>query len=523
MKGRLIASLLVGALTLGTLAGCGGGSGNTTGSGTTGSGDSAASSTAQDSEAAGDPVKIVLEWMYFDSQPRDIDAVEDAINEITIPAINVEVELYPIGFADAEQTIPLMISGGDQLDLIVCPQRSQFLSLVNKNMLLALDDLYAEYGSDIEANASFVVPGGYVGDTLYGIPSYEKYGETKGIVMTKDVTDAIGWTKFDGLSLDDMTDMLSQAKEQFPDTTLIQVAGGGGGNLEMFESFFSVDYLGADAACGGIIGVGPDTDDTIVNVFATDEFAQFCNVMRDWYTSGYFNGDAATSTDSGQAGVSAGTAKGYFIQTELDMVDQQAAANGQDMVGLTTRDHVLMQSDINAQIWGIPMTCENPDAAMKLMNMMWGNEDLINLLYYGIEGLDYQFMDDGSGRITYVDGEDANTCGFHQWFGLYGDVKQKLVWDSSPADYKEQLEQFNNEITDETSSKYLGYSFNPDEMKTQYSAVTDVITTYRNALSTGSVDPAETLPEFLDALDAAGINDIIAKNQEELDAWLAQQ
>ncbi len=512
MKRRLVSLVLAGTLTAGLLSGCGGSGG------TAQSGESGASASGEN----GEPVKIVLEWLYFDSQPKDLDIVEDAINELTIPEINVEVELYPIGFMDAETNIPLMISGGDQLDLIVSSNRSSFLSLVNRNMLLSLDDLYEEYGPNIKEETSFVIPGGYVGDTLYGIPSYEKYGQKLGLAMKKEVTDAIGWDKFEDVTMEDLTDLLSQAKEAFPDKTLIQVAGGGG-NVAMFEYFQPVDYLGADAACGGIMGVGADTDDTIINVFATEEYAKYCQTMRDWYLAGYFNGDCATSTDSGQAAVTAGTAESYFIQTELDMVDQQAAANGCEMVGITTRGHVLMQNDINAQLWSIPMTCENPEAAMKLLNMMYESEDLLNLLYYGIEGVDYQFMDDGSGRITYMDGENAQTCGFHMWFGLYGDVKKKLIWDGSPADYKEQLVVYNGEVGEDNTSKYLGYNFNPDEMSTQYSAVTDVITTYRTALECGAVDPAEVLPQFLDALESAGINDIIAKNQADLDAWLAEQ
>ncbi len=509
MKRRWTALLLAGTLTAGLLAGC------------TSSGASGESGASADGES-GEPTKIVLEWLYFDAQPADLEIVEEAINEITIPEINVEVELYPISYMDAETNIPLMISGGDQLDLIVSSSRSSFLSLVNRNMLLSLDDLYEEYGPAIAEEAGEILPGGYVGETLYGIPSYEKYGVTLGLAMKTEVTDAIGWDKFEDVTMEDLADLLAQAKEAFPDTTLIQIAGGGG-NIALFEYFNIVDYLGADAACGGILGVGSDTEDTIINIFATDEYAQFCQTMREWYLAGYFNGDCATSTDSGQAAVTAGTAESYFIQTELDMVDQQASANGCDMVAVTTRGHVLMQSDINAQLWSIPMTCENPEAAMKLLNMMYENEDLINLLYYGIEGVDYQYLDDGSGRIGYVDGQNAQTCGFHQWFGLYGDVKSRLVWESSPADYKEQLAVFNEEIDETTTSKYLGYNFNPDEVSTQYSAVTDVITTYRTALECGAVDPEEVLPQFLTALENAGINDIIAKNQEQLDAWMAEQ
>ena len=43
---------------------------------------------------------------------------------------------------------------------------------------------------------------------------------------------------------------------------------------------------------------------------------------------------------------------------------------------------------------------------------------------------------------------------------------------------------------------------------------------YVPALETGSVNPDVVLPEFLEALEAAGIQECIAENQKQLDQWL---
>ena len=473
-------------------------------------------------EAAEEPAHIVLESLYFDSVPRDLQAVQDAINEITIPEINVEVELYPLPFMEAANQVGLMISSGDQLDLVVCPMRSDYLSLVNKNMLLELSDLLNEYGQGIQEEAPNAIPGGYVGEELYGIPSVEKYGRTYGLMISKEVVDAVGWDKFDDVTIDELGDFLAKAHEAFPDKTLIQLSGGGN-NVADFEYFYPVDYLGADPACGGLIGIGADEGDQIVNIFATDEYAEYCKKMHEWYQAGYFNLDAATQTEATQSFIMNGTAVGYFLTTELDMISTQSAGIGVELTAINTRGQSLTQGDIATQTWSIPYTCENPEAAMKLLNMMWTNEDLINLIYFGVEGLDYQFLDDGSNRITYMDGESSQTTGYRQFFGLYGNTARRLVWEDLPADYRDQLETFNNNITDENRSKFFGYAFNPSDMKTQYAAVNDVISTYRTSLECGVVDPDEVLPQFIAALETAGINDIIAANQAGLDEWKAAQ
>ena len=76
-----------------------------------------------------EPALILVESLYFDAVPRDLKAVEDAINAITIPEINVKVELYPLGISEASSQVSLMISSGSQLDLVVSLGRTEFQSL----------------------------------------------------------------------------------------------------------------------------------------------------------------------------------------------------------------------------------------------------------------------------------------------------------------------------------------------------------------------------------------------------------
>jgi len=50
-----------------------------------------------------------------------------------------------------------------------------------------------------------------------------------------------------------------------------------------------------------------------------------------------------------------------------------------------------------------------------------------------------------------------------------------------------------------------------------------VLSLYLPALESGSVDLDIYYPEFIDALENAGINDVIADKQVHFDAWLAEQ
>ena len=57
----------------------------------------------------------------------------------------------------------------------------------------------------------------------------------------------------------------------------------------------------------------------------------------------------------------------------------------------------------------------------------------------------------------------------------------------------------------------------------QVTACNNVVSEYNNALLWGSIDPAENLPKFIEALKAAGIDEIIAEKQKKLDEFLASK
>ena len=51
----------------------------------------------------------------------------------------------------------------------------------------------------------------------------------------------------------------------------------------------------------------------------------------------------------------------------------------------------------------------------------------------------------------------------------------------------------------------------------------EVVDKYNGALTCGFLDPDIAIPLFLQELEEAGIDDIIAEKQRQLDAWLLQR
>ena len=74
-------------------------------------------------------------------------------------------------------------------------------------------------------------------------------------------------------------------------------------------------------------------------------------------------------------------------------------------------------------------------------------------------------------------------------------------------------------------SPLLGYVFDTTDYSTQISNVTNVLSEYLPGLTVGiytEKEIDEQLQKMNEALDAAGIDEIIAANQEQLNQWLSE-
>src|SRR5699024_9551137 len=74
-------------------------------------------------------------------------------------------------------------------------------------------------------------------------------------------------------------------------------------------------------------------------------------------------------------------------------------------------------------------------------------------------------------------------------------------------------------IEEAETSPILGFSFNTDSVKTEISNISNVMNQYMDGLNTGTVDPDETLPKLLEALDKAGYEKVLTEMQKQYDEF----
>ena len=68
---------------------------------------------------AEDITDLTIETVTFDNGNPGLSAVEEAVNQITIPAIGVRIHLLDVGIQQHAQRISMMIESGEPVDLVM--------------------------------------------------------------------------------------------------------------------------------------------------------------------------------------------------------------------------------------------------------------------------------------------------------------------------------------------------------------------------------------------------------------------
>ena len=158
------------------------------------------------------------------------------------------------------------------------------------------------------------------------------------------------------------------------------------------------------------------------------------------------------------------------------------------------------------------------EKAMELWNVMYTDADVATLFVDGIEGKHWVWTDDTKTFVTTPEGVETSASGYSVCDWSMPNQQLTPVWEGNPADLWDQLNEFNKSGV---ASPAQGFTWDSTSMINQITACNNVVAQYDVALRWGTLDPDEAIPEFVSALEAAGINDIIAEKQKQLDEYLA--
>lgn len=474
--------------------------------------------TTEDGEWTGEVSHIIMTYLTLGTTPTDLQLVQDAVNEISIKKIGVEVELKPVSAYDAFAQFPLWIGTGEQIDLMM-PLMQDLNTYVSQGLVLPLDELIESGAPDIKKlSEEFPVTSANVvdGKTYAVIMVANVYGSGGSYQIAHKYLEESGFD-YDPekiYTLDDLTALFAKVKEANPQMYPAGIVTTGRTNTEFFYYGGVVDNLGATAASGSLVGTDSDK---VVNLFEAAEYYDYLEHVREWYNAGYIYPDAATTDSPMTSLLMSGVFNGFFMASNPIQKVQEGGYFGED-TGEILKLNAPFYGSTSRGGWVVPITSKEPEAAVRFLNLIWSDSTVSNLLQWGIEGKHYVMQDKGIGLIDFPEGVDASTSGYYNSLGLYGDTRDVYIWSTNNT---KELNQAYTEEAMANSTQGVGFVYDPTEKANIITAIQAILAQYLPALESGSVDLEKYYPEFINALKKVGIDEVIADKQAQFDAWRA--
>ena len=512
---KLLAVLIVLTMTVSMLSACG--KSETSNEGSNNITD-VATATVTEPAAQEDMAEVNVMVMSLGVIGDGKTAVEDAINAITEKEINTHVTLTFVEVGSYSQQLGLAITGNEKIDLCLLTPipGSSFSSLIAQNQLVPLNDLLPLYAPETVKTVGDLIKGTTVNGTTYAIPTSRDMASNAYIIARKDLLESAGqldafnnmktWSEYEkvmqAVTAKNDISGISNGDAQGTVVTL----GGLDAGSENFAENFTFDTLGDQYKI-----ISSDSNGKVYDYFESDSYKNAISRAHKWYEEGLVYKDAATSKDTGDTLMKSNVSFSFVNMGETNVVANKTGATGHDVVVNKIASYILNTAATTKFCWGVPVCATEKEAAVKFMNLMYTNSDIMNLLVYGIEGRDYTVTD---GVANFADGVTAENVKYHSNDFLWGNSFIAYPWASTANEREES-----KAVMDATPvSPFLGFTCDTAKVSNELTAIQNVVSEYEPGLESGTTD---NYNEFVKKLKDAGIDKIIAEYQSQLDAWKA--
>ena len=462
----------------------------------------------------GDEPYTVTMVLNGSTQP-DEERIEQKINEILEPELNANLDIVVLPWASASQQLQLMLSGDEKIDVFYT-QATNAVQYMNAGQIVDMSELIDKYGTNIkQIYGEDIAKINQVEGFVYGVPNQIERGSIPAIFMRKDLVEKYNIDTTQIKEPKDLESVFETVKAGEPDMTMLYSSSE---NDTPVTRLFRGDNLSDNNYLGVLMDQTNSTK--LENFFATDWFKDTTTMLYNWYQKGYISQDAGTNTENWRTVCKAGNLFSLFFAYHPGTPVEFESSTGYDFeIVPFYNEPIINSSSYNGVTFSIAQNSENPEKTMEVLDYIYGSSEIMNLLNWGEQDKDYVIEDADNGIINFPEGITSDNAGYN--LNLGWELPNQFIaykWTGSDPKLWEKMEEFNSSAK---SSKAVGFLFDSSNYSSEIAALSNIVKQYSGALYSGSGDPDELIPELLEALDDAGINEVIQAKQEQLDAFLA--
>ncbi|MBR2659812.1 MAG: ABC transporter substrate-binding protein [Clostridia bacterium] len=458
--------------------------------------------------------------------------VEDAINEYLakVHKANRKVRKMQVRFhlifwdpQWTEQAIAALMAD-EKIDLIFTADWEGYTQEIEADKLLELESALKEDGEGIlETLSSDFLDGIKVHGHIYGIPTNKELCVPSGIIVNKTAADLIGWDLSeyaDGtkkITTPELEPWLEKYKAMFPDKYPYLME-----KDRWADEPWSHEWIGLEEDVLSMKFAKDENgkyDETVYSIYETDEQEEHIRLMYKWAQEGYISPDSATQDynrifGTGDFLVFTQPLKGKnYKSLEMIAANRKPGDPEFECVEIIMQDKYKVTCQAGGSMFAIPRTGRS-DLAMQYLNLMHTDPTLVNLMLFGVEGVNYTKANES--QVELADG--ANWYGMHGGAWTVGNTKLQYVLSTEDPEKNAELQKF---ALDAPMTASYGFRFDKKRAET-LKAVEDVVREYARNLMVGAVDPDDPekgLEAFRKALKDAGIDELKAEVEKQYEEW----
>ena len=434
-------------------------------------------------------------------------AVYDEFNEMFSQEIGAKIQVRTMSTGEGDpyhQKLTMLIAAGEPLDLMTV--KSLFMSGVQMSLdgnHMPLEELLPKFAPKTWAAKKadwdpLTMDDGHIYLVPTDPPGMRRiFAE----VLKKDV-ERYGWDLSKVRSYYDLKPFCEDIKANEPDRypfgrLLLTNFYNHAGRLRIWQILYS-RYI--------------DPQGEVFNLYESEEWMDVLKDNREWYLNGYLPQDIAAMSGSEKKTLYNQGKIAMSFQWGWDGVIEFDSPAG-TRIKVPISDNVRKVRPRWGNSYAVSANSDLGSECVKLMELMQTNADAVNLLAYGIEGRHYE-SEEG---IWWIPNKESGYYPANA--GIFGNPMVALQVEGAP---KDRWDIYRRDLEKAVLPTLYAYTFNAEPVKTEMSNVQAVIQEYENPIRCGAVDPEEYVAKFNAELEKAGIDDLIAEVQVQVDEHLGK-
>lgn len=429
--------------------------------------------------------------------------VEDAANKIIEEKLGCRLHFEFIDSGSWNQKMGVIIQSNEEFDICYDAKES-FIANAKKGAYVDLTNYLDEYGPAIKEKVdSFAWDAVTFDGKVCAVPGQTFYVPYASFAFKKDIVDKYDIDYKNINTFEQLEPVLETIKKNEPNITPVAVAAN-----------YAIPSPKSDRFCdSSIMGIAFDTEtEKYVSDFETEYRLNIFKKTFEYYQKGYIAKEAVSNNDL----ISVIKTGKYAIFGGRRSDVKTTNLYGFDCVEAEPTYGIIGTNNIINSLACVSATSKHPEKAVQVLNLIWSDPELLNLLAYGVEGTDYKVVSKEGEPKSVIPkvGTESKWSIWHNWLGPLWD-QWDSTWNTTEA--LSEMKVLNSEAK---VSPDVGFIPDTDDLKTEIAMISAVVSETISVFNTGSMpDFDEYYNATLKRLDEAGIDKVLDSINKQYTEW----